>query len=110
MAVESAADRAMFLSVADFGVVARYLSSAGGETALTGIFDAAYLMIDAGEPGVSGSSPVFTCRSDDLNSLPIGRADQDDRIVIGGIEYAISDIQPDGTGMTLLILEKRDNG
>ena len=106
MAVETAADRAVFVSVNDFGKSFRYVPSIGPESTLTGIFDAAYLLMEAGTPGVSGTAPTLVCRTDDLQALPMGKAIDGDRIIDGATEYFINDVQPDGIGMTVLIVER----
>jgi len=43
---------------------------------------------------------TFQCKSSDVSAVAEGQL-----ITIGGSSYAITDIQPDGTGVTLLILE-----
>lgn len=105
MGIESAADRLTFLSADDFGVVATYeaLSAPGVTTSVTGIFDAAHLAVDvsSGVP-ISTANPIFTCRTADLTA---GGA-QGDSFTIGGVEYLARDIQSDGTGMTVVELEK----
>ncbi|MBY0261215.1 MAG: head-tail joining protein [Phycisphaerales bacterium] len=64
---------------------------------LTGIFDAAYI-----DPlGVVSNSPVLVCASSDLSLATRGSV-----VIINAISYFVRDIQPDGTGMTVLILER----
>lgn len=106
MAVESAADRLVFLSTDDFGVTAAYVQQGQAAVSIAGIFDNAHLIVDAGEAGVSGTAPVFTCRDDDLATLAFGAARRGDRLTISGVTYIVTDPQPDGTGMTTLIMEK----
>jgi hypothetical protein len=106
MAVESAADRAQFVSANDFGRSFRYLPGVGPEISVTGIFDAAYLLLEAGQAGVSGTAPTLLCCSSDLDALPAGKACEDDRVIDGLVQYRVVDVQPDGTGMSLLILER----
>jgi hypothetical protein len=115
MPVESAADRLTFLSVADFGCVFTYTSIAGGGpvTGLVGIFDNDFLQTDSGgaETGVYTSSPRLTCRSADLATGGL----QDDLVTITsapsqpelvGRVYRCTVPHADGTGMTVLWLEK----
>jgi hypothetical protein len=115
MPVESAADRMTFLSVADFGCVFTYTSADGGGpvTGLVGIFDNDFLQVDnsGSETGVYTSSPRMTCQSSDLTEG--GR--QDDLITITsapsqpeqvGKIYRCTVPHADGTGMTVLWLEK----
>lgn len=115
MPVESAADRMMFLSAADFGCVFTYTPAMGGAAVpgVVGIFDNDFLQGDAGgaETGVYTSSPRMTCRSADL----VGNGRQDDLVTITsapsqpdqvGKVYRCTVPHADGTGMTVLWLEK----
>ena len=101
MTVETAADRLMFL--ADFGLTATYTKSGGSVSSLRGIFDNEFYAADTGA-GVAfvSAQPRFFVRSVDM---PTG-ADYGDGISIDGANYVVRTIQPDGTGMTTLILEK----
>ena len=61
MAVESAADRAIFFNVDDFGTAASYTPSGGSAATVNGIFDNDFVEVDAG--GASGlpySSRAFS--------------------------------------------------
>lgn len=104
MGIESAADRLTFLSVDDFGVTATYapVSSPSTTSSVIGIFDAAHLAVDvsSGVP-VSSVNPVFTCRTSDLT----GGGNAGDLFTINGTAYQARDVQPDGTGMTVVELE-----
>lgn len=105
MAVESAADRATFLSAADFGATATYTPAAGGgATTVKGIFDLAFQEIDveAGVP-VATRRPRFICSTADLS----GGGAFGDTLVIDGTTYKVRVVEPDGTGMTELALEKQ---
>jgi hypothetical protein len=62
-----------------------------------GIFDRPY--IDTQE--VSGYQPSLTCRSTDIDNVL-----EDDPVMIDGVSYRVSGVEPDGTGITKLILEK----
>ena len=97
MAVESAADRAEFVSTDDFGVAATY----NGSTTVNGIFDNEYLeAIEGALVGVEASQPRFTCRTADVSSAAHG-----DTLAIAGVTYNVVGVEPDGTGMTTLELE-----
>jgi hypothetical protein len=102
--IESIADRLVFVSAKDFGVVALYSQNDGPETAVTGIFDRQHLAIEAGEAAVTGVSVTFICRADDLAQLTYKRARQDDRLTISGERWRVVEAQPDGTGMVVLVL------
>lgn len=104
MTIETATDRALFLSADDFGVEATYTSVSGGSLTVAGIFDDEYIQTDLDSPApVSGTSPRFVCRTADLTS----GGSFGDSLVIGGSTYLVRVIRPDGTGMTTLWLEKQ---
>ncbi len=69
-----------------------------GAATVNGIFDESFVEIN----GVESLSPTFYCASADVtaNSMADGTA-----ITIGGTGYTVRGVQPDGSGMTLLILE-----
>jgi hypothetical protein len=80
----------VFLS--DFGV-----SATVGGVALRGIFDNGY----ADAFGiVSGSAPVLLISSSSAPSVVVG-----DAVVIGSSNYSVASIEPDGLGMTRLVLK-----
>lgn len=101
MAVETSAARLIFL--ADFGLVANYTKSGGGTFYIKGIFDNEFYAAETGA-GVAfvSAQPRFFIRSEDL---PSG-ADYGDSLAVDGVSYTVRVIQPDGTGMTTLLLEK----
>jgi len=75
-----------FAVTATFGVIG----------AVTGIFDRAYLE----SSGIAGYRPVFLCRASDVASAAIGET-----VTIDSTAYTLAERQPDGTGMTTLVLE-----
>jgi hypothetical protein len=99
--VESDEDRAAFF--ADFGVSALYEAAAGGSAALTGIFDAPYRSVGVNDVESADARPTFLCRSSDLPAGAEG-GDVGDTLTIGAVTYRVIAHEPDGTGMTLLIL------
>lgn len=74
----------------DFGIDA----TVGGVT-VRGIFDAAY----SDGLGISGTQPVL------LVASSVTAADGT-AITIGATAYVVTDVQPDGTGMTRLMLQE----
>lgn len=70
-----------------------------GTTTVHGIFDAGYA-----EPmGVAESySPTLTVRAAQTPAIKHG-----DTLVVSGTTYKVRGVQPDGTGITVLILEKQ---
>ena len=101
MAVESAADRAIFFDVDDFGTAATYTPDGGSASTVNGIFDNDFIEVDAGGGvGVALQQPRFQCRTADVASAAEG-----DAIVISAVNYTVRIVQDDGTGMTVLVLE-----
>lgn len=107
MAVEDAADRAVFVDVDDFGVTATYSLANGGDVSIDGIFDDGYATIDlerAAGFDRSSSEPQFHCRSADLPAA--AQQDAGDTLTVGGLTYCVVEFMPDGTGMTVLRLSE----
>ena len=100
MAVETAADRAIFFSINDFGVAATYRRGATDST-VNGIFDNEFVQVDVAEVPYDSTEPVFYCRTADL---PAGYT-VGDRLTVDGVFYTIREFQPDGTGVHKLRLE-----
>lgn len=73
----------------------------GSETTINAIFDAAHLAVDETMAVVSTSQPQLTCKSSDVASVTQGT-----RVVVNSQAYKVDDIQPDGTGITILTLHK----
>jgi len=102
VAVESADDRAIFLAVNDFGISATFTHSST-TTTISGIFDNDFIEVDAGGGvGFALQQPKFIARTADVST-----AVEDDTLVISSVTYKIKVRQDDGTGMTVLILEKQ---
>ena len=68
-----------------------------GSVTVNVIFDNQY----ASPFDISASRPSCLGKSSDLDSLLFGA-----EIVIGGVDYVVRSVEPDGTGMTRLMLEK----
>ena len=104
MAVESAADRLVFLDAGEFGDSATYTLSAGGAITVDGIFDKEFREVVEAEFGVGiATHPAgYTMREADL---PAGYGDGD-TLLVKTITYTIRAHELDGTGMVVLRLEK----
>jgi hypothetical protein len=87
--------------VARLGGPVRYTSSGFTAVDVTGIFDAAYVLVDAGQAGVSSFGPAVFLRLSDLPSDP---SEDDPRIEIDGVQYQVREAKPDGLGGVLLLL------
>jgi hypothetical protein len=102
MAVETATERAIFFEADDFAVTASYTPSGGVAANVNGIFDNEHVEVDAGgSVTVSLQQPLFTCQTSDVSSAAEG-----DAITISGTDYTVRDVRPDGTGVTVLVLEE----
>lgn len=104
MAIESDADRALFLDADEFGVSVTYRKK-GTFTDLTlaAIFDAEHSLAGFGDGSdVASVAPQVLMRTADL---PSGHGDGDS-VTIAGTAYLVRYREPDGTGMTVLKLEK----
>lgn len=102
MAVESADDRAIFLSANDFGVSAVWTHDRVAST-ISGIFDNDFVEVDTGG-GVpfAMQQPRFLCRTADVST-----SEENDTMLISSVTYKIKVREDDGTGMTVLVLEKQ---
>jgi hypothetical protein len=76
----------------DFGVVATI-----GAATVTGIFD----VPTAETFGMLGTDPTFTCAAADVPGIAAGQA-----VTINAVAYTVTAVRPDGTGVTVLTLEK----
>jgi hypothetical protein len=79
--------------LADFGVAATV-----DGVAVTGIFDNSY--VDSFGV-VSASEPTLLCSSSSVSTAGTG-----DAVSVVGTSYKVAGIQPDGTGMTRLVLQE----
>lgn len=81
----------------------RYTSSGFSAVDIPGVFDAAYVLVDAGQAGVSSSGPAVFLRLADLPSDP---SDDEPTIEFAGVEYSVREARPDGQGGVVLLLHK----
>lgn len=66
-----------------------------------GIFDNAYQLATVGTYGMASTAPVLTIKTSDVPTNPVGTG-----VVVNGTNYQIAAHEPDGTGISRLILEK----
>lgn len=81
-----------FLSTADFAIAVTI-----GGSPVNAIFDDAY----QDDLEVEGSVPTLWCKTAALPAIAHGTA-----VVVNSVSYRISGIQPDGTGVTVLRLQR----
>lgn len=87
---------AAFFQAADFAVSATLAS-----LPVVGIFDLAYQLGDVGGTGMASTAPVFTLSTASVPVNPIGLT-----MVVNAISYTVAAHEPDGTGVSLLMLER----
>ena len=105
MAVESAADRAMFVNADEFGVTAVYTPFGGAASEpFSGQFDDPSIAATPfGQVATIDARPSFFCAEADLPDGAAGDA-SDQLAIVGGRTLQVLSIEPDGTGMVLLRL------
>lgn len=86
------------------GGAVTYSPGVGDPVVVDGIFDAAYVRVDLGEPGVSSSGPAVFLTLADLPSDPT--TDTAATVTIAGVTYAIHTVAPDSLGGVLLHLHR----
>lgn len=88
----------------EFGSAVEYRAAFSGEVVnFFAIFDHAYQAVELeGNVRVASEIPMLTCRTLDL---PSGAA-QGDVVVVDAVQYAVTGLQPDGTGVTVIALHK----
>lgn len=96
-------DWGVFFDPDDFADSAVWDTQAGEFVELDGIFEAAREVVLSGDSvGVSAVMPVLTVASD---SVPETAAQGDD-LEIRDQNFRVADLQPDGSGLTRVILER----
>jgi hypothetical protein len=87
--------------LATLGQEVIWSSQGGVATPITGIYEWPYFEVEGdGTVGVVSSQPKLTCASADIPGMATG-----DTITVQEKTYRVVVIQPDGTGVTDLILE-----
>lgn len=91
-----AEDLTAFFAAEDFAVSATF--NAGQ---VLGIFDNPSKDFHLGQAGISDTKPTFTGRTVDLAAAVYGST-----IVINGVTWTVMDTNPDGTGVTVLVIKE----
>lgn len=68
----------------------------------TAVFDAAYQAALA-DPAIEGAHPALTCRTSDVERLALAKGLP---LTVAGVAYRILRHEPDGTGMSMLVLKR----
>ncbi len=96
-------DWGVFFDPDDFADMAVWDTQEGETVDIHGIFEAAREVALQGESvGISAVLPVLTVAEDQIPAT----ASQGDDLEIDGVNFIISDIQPDGSGLTRVVLER----
>lgn len=84
------------------GEEAIYTPDGGSPVTIRGIFDSAYVAIEGESVQITGTSPRFTCKSSDIPNIQTG-----DALAIYSKNYSVVEVQPDGAGVTQILLEEQ---
>lgn len=88
-------DFSAFFNPADFAFNANL-----GGVVIACIFDKAYQLGNVGNSGMATTAPVLTLATAVVPADPVGTA-----VVVSGVSYTVVAHEPDGTGVSLLMLE-----
>lgn len=88
-------DIAPFFAVADF---AQAVTLNGA--ACNAIFDNGFSLGNVGTLGMASTQPNLTLATTSVPADPVGMA-----AVVGGVNYTVAAHEPDGTGVSVLLLE-----
>lgn len=104
MAIETDTERAIFVNADEFGVAVTYRKKGTTtDLSISGIFDAEHSIGAIGEGlEIASVAPQVLVRTSDLPSW----AGDGDTVTIDSVAYKVRFKEPDGTGMTVLKLEK----
>lgn len=102
MAIETDADRAQFVDPDEFGEAFTWTVGAVVST-VTGVPDTGTIRIEGQEgPGILTAHASLLCRAVDI---PTGAA-AGDAVSSRSVAHTVRSIEPDGTGMTVVRLER----
>lgn len=74
------------------------------EIPILGIFESAFYESSDGRPSISSRQPTVTCKDCDIEDLGIA---QGTRIVVDDVVYQVKDVEPDGTGTSVVSLSRK---
>lgn len=81
--------------------VSEFASSATlNGVSVAGIFDRAYELASAGNPGLASSVPTFSLPTASVPASPVGKS-----LTVNSTNYTVVEHHPDGTGWSMLMLE-----
>lgn len=85
--------------VRKFGQPVTFELADSSERTITAIFDDAFFDSNVGETVLDTTQPRLTCRTSDLLNIPL-----ETTVSVNGKTYSVVKFQPDGTGMSIVIL------
>lgn len=98
-----AEDLSLFFNADEFASLVSIAQQDGGTViSVSGIWDDGYRESVLGMAGMSTSDPRFTCATVDVDGVEV-----EDTLTKDGTQYVVAEIQPDGTGITTLMLRLR---
>jgi hypothetical protein len=100
VAIESTESLRLFFEETEFGVEV-ILDPDSFRTPVKGLFDNEFLQVDSGIGSYAMSEPMVMCATADVAAVSEG-----DALEIDGVSFTVKSIQPDGTGMTNLMLAR----
>lgn len=71
-----------------------------GGVPVSAIFDNGYAQGNVGMLGMATTQPTLTLASADVSTNPVGAA-----VLVGAVAYVVAAHEPDGTGISRLLLE-----
>ena len=89
-------DLSVFLNASEFAATTCTLNVA----AVSAIFDAPYANASVGAYGMAASVPMLTLATASVPATPVGAT-----AVVNGATYVVAAHEPDGTGISRLMLE-----
>ena len=102
MALDFASDLDSIFDTDEYAQTATYTRQGYASTQIPVIFDNEYSVTrGVGEPGMGLPSPQALCKTAD-----VANASRGDTFIVGGTTYYVQEVQPDGTGITTLILSR----
>jgi len=87
-------------NAAVFNRLSNRVATVGGQS-IEGIFDNAYLQGEVGGNGMAGAQPMFTLATSNVPANAVGAS-----LVVNATNYRIAAHEPDGTGVSTLMLER----
>lgn len=78
-----------------------YTPALGATLYITALFENEYQEINLVSGMVSSAAPALHCKTTDVSGAKKG-----DTVVVNSVTYSVTEVKPDGTGMTTLVLRK----